>query len=183
MAVARAATVRTPWRSPRLRSIARSAVEQSAVAAVTCVRDRKVEVLAPPLDPAGSIREHVVANSARSVLGDRARPPRATACIASGVAGSKQNRRDSGSSASRRFCFAERSWVGGPEPASPGGGRVCIRPAGKKGYTWIGVSPILCRGHLEGSACQPSRVCECGLRTRREGYSGAGSGRTSMPSA
>jgi hypothetical protein len=57
----------------------------------------------------------------------------------------KQNRRESGSSASRRFCFAERSWVGGPEPALPGGGRVCIRPAGKKGYTWIGVSPILCR--------------------------------------
>jgi hypothetical protein len=25
--------------------------------------------------------------------------------------------------------------VGGPEPALPGGGRVCIRPAGKKGYT------------------------------------------------
>jgi hypothetical protein len=56
----------------------------------------------------------------------------------------KQNRRESGSSASRRFCFAERSWVGGPEPALPGGGRVCIRPAGKKGYTWIGVTPILC---------------------------------------
>jgi hypothetical protein len=47
----------------------------------------------------------------------------------------KQNRRDTGSSASRRFCFAERSWVGGPEPASSGGGRVCIRPAGRKGYT------------------------------------------------
>jgi hypothetical protein len=47
----------------------------------------------------------------------------------------KQNRRDTGSSASRRFCFAERSWAGGPAPASPGGGRVCIRPAGREGYT------------------------------------------------
>jgi hypothetical protein len=27
---------------------------------------------------------------------------------------------------------AERSWVGGPAPALPGGGRVCIRPAGKE---------------------------------------------------
>jgi hypothetical protein len=53
---------------------------------------------------------------------------------------SKQNRRDSESSASRRFCFAERSW--GRESALPGGGRVRIRPAGKKGYGWIGVSPI-----------------------------------------
>ena len=34
--------------------------------------------------------------------------------------------------------------MGGPEPASPGGARVCIRAASKKGYTWIGVSPILC---------------------------------------
>ncbi|MFN9808750.1 MAG: FAD-dependent oxidoreductase, partial [Deltaproteobacteria bacterium] len=40
--------------------------------------------------------------------------------------------------------------MGGPEPALPGGGRVCIRPAGKKGYTWIGVSPILCRALRQG---------------------------------
>jgi hypothetical protein len=53
MAVARAATVRTPWRSPRLRSIPRSAVEQSAVAAGTSAHDWEVEVLAPPLGPAG----------------------------------------------------------------------------------------------------------------------------------
>ena len=64
---------RTAWRSPRLSSIARSAVEQSAVATGTHVRDREVEVLASPLDPAGSIRVHVVANGARRVLGDRAR--------------------------------------------------------------------------------------------------------------
>jgi hypothetical protein len=35
--------------------------------------------------------------------------------------------------------------VGGPDAASPGGGRVSIRPAGKESYTWTGVSPILCR--------------------------------------
>jgi hypothetical protein len=51
--------------------------------------DREVQVLAPPLGPAGSIRDHVVASRERRVLADRARRPRATACIASGVAGSR----------------------------------------------------------------------------------------------
>jgi hypothetical protein len=43
-------------------------------------------VLASPLDPAGSLRVHVVANGVRRVLGDRARRPLTTACVASGVA-------------------------------------------------------------------------------------------------
>jgi hypothetical protein len=52
--------------------------------------------------------------------------------------------------------------VGGPEPALPGGGRVCIRPAGKKGYTWIGVSPILCSEAVScrGSVPDPPRGSE-----------------------
>jgi hypothetical protein len=64
----------------------RSAAEQSAVAAETSAHDWEVEVLASPLDPAGSLRVHIVANGARRVLGDRARRPLTTACIASGVA-------------------------------------------------------------------------------------------------
>jgi hypothetical protein len=95
MAVARAVTAQTPWRSSRLRSVCslhcslHCSQSERAVATVTRVRDGEVRVLAPPLDPAGSIRVHVVVNDARRVLGDRARRPRATACIASGVVGSR----------------------------------------------------------------------------------------------
>ena len=87
MAVARAATVRTPWRSPRLRSGARC-VAGSPRAPWRPARRRTAgrSRCSHPPGPAGSIRAHVVANGARRVLGDRARRSRATACIGSGVA-------------------------------------------------------------------------------------------------
>ncbi len=45
----------------------------------------------------------------------------------------------------RLWFVAERSWVGGPEPALPGGGRVCTRPSGKERLTWIALRAIQVR--------------------------------------
>ena len=60
---------------------------------------------------------------------------------------------------SNRLWFdAERSWEGVPEPALPGGGRVCIRPSEKKHLYRIALNAILYksrRGHFERLLAEP----------------------------
>ena len=57
-----------------------------AGAPVGSALDCTVVLLAPPLDPAGSIRGHVLSDHEVTMLGDRARRRDATPCIASRVA-------------------------------------------------------------------------------------------------